>query len=267
MEKMKSGSSVSTPSKACKPGKGELATAFTLIELLVVIAIIAILASMLLPSLGKARETARRITCASNLKQIGSMVVGYADNNRGFMAPHSYGTTSQAPLVFMSLAFDAGLGGKTEWRQFTSGSYGAPALYAKSVFRDPAVSIAKHGASYVDYAANQGNNTSGQYVFAPALYPRFLVKFAHPSNVLAFIDGAVEDSSPEGWSPTWAGGPWQDLNAVKQTARRIGACRHNSTANYVSMDGHVESKPFSALVVYSGSQDIWGKRYYAEFNK
>ncbi|MFA5203517.1 MAG: prepilin-type N-terminal cleavage/methylation domain-containing protein [Lentisphaeria bacterium] len=60
---------------------------FTLIELLVVIAIIAILAALLLPSLGAARDSAKAIACMSNLKQIGLATQSYLANSNGMFPP------------------------------------------------------------------------------------------------------------------------------------------------------------------------------------
>ena len=61
---------------------------FTLIELLVVVAIIGILASLLLPALGKARKSARRATCVSQLRQLSVALYNYTDDNDSHFPSH-----------------------------------------------------------------------------------------------------------------------------------------------------------------------------------
>lgn len=77
-----------------KQSKVKRSTLFTLIELLVVIAIIAILASMLLPSLNKARDKAKVIACTSNVKQIGMGMMLYVDSQNGYFPVTDHSNTT-----------------------------------------------------------------------------------------------------------------------------------------------------------------------------
>src|SRR5689334_1150601 len=77
------------PSRKCN--------AFTLIELLVVIAIIAILAGMLLPSLARAKDAGKRISCVNNLRQLNVSLKLYATDNEGNFTPRNGGQTVETP--------------------------------------------------------------------------------------------------------------------------------------------------------------------------
>jgi prepilin-type N-terminal cleavage/methylation domain-containing protein len=141
---------------------------FTLVELLVVIGIIAILVSLLLPSLNKAREQAKRTACLSNLRSLGQMINMYANQNKGLIP---VGVSASATNYAGHSA-----------NYFIARKSGANIRYVALGLLYPA-GIVGHATSQATWAPNADNDVSEGLVFyCPSTLEDSLHGYNTPDN-------------------------------------------------------------------------------------
>lgn len=253
--------------------------AFTLIELLVVVAIVALLIGILLPTIGRARDSARAAVCLSNLRQIGAGFSMYADASKDFV-PREAGRSEPWPAVppyYTSWAFgirpfidpnipasgdpnaDPDAGGRDQFRN-------AP------YYRDPARRGDDHPIHYV----NNGLSFTrfGRDGFRLNRSPKGPTEvFRSPRPVLvAYLTCFADDPGNEVYA-TWyspgstnlqvsifydmgsGGNITGGVTGPANDRRRVAVDRHGKGANAVYLDAHAAFIPNEALTTLATWND------------
>jgi len=220
--------------------------AFTLVELLVVIAVMAILAAILLPTLGQAKLSARRITCVNNLRQLGLAAQMYWDDHDGHTFRYMTGATNGGTVYWFGWiepwapgnegqrAFDASFGALYPY----FGGRGVevcPSLnYSSRLFKAKAT-----GAAY-----GYGYNL---YFSPPATQPPMKIsRVTRPADIALFADaGQVNDFQ----EPASSGNPLiEEFYYINDTEPTVHF-RHHRRANVLYCDGHVDAeRPWAGSV-------------------
>jgi prepilin-type N-terminal cleavage/methylation domain-containing protein/prepilin-type processing-associated H-X9-DG protein len=209
---------------------------FTLIELLVVIAIIAILAAILMPVFARAREKARTISCASNLKQMGLAMWMYMQDYDEMMVP---GFICYAPSGSRCLA------GARYWRDLIE-------PYAKS---KPLRDCPSFTGQRYDYNNLRGGGYSINFIsYGPGGHTPPASNHGWPSATLYHIPVSVSQAAHPAttvWVVDYTFGGYALISASGDLptvhtwlASQPEAMRHNEGLNVLLVDGHVKwAKP------------------------
>ncbi len=256
-----------TPLFAVLRGRSPVRRAFTLIELLVVISIIALLAALLFPAFGRARENARRTSCLSNQKQIGLGFLQYQSDFDG-----AFPFTSHVTGLSWTNTLDPYL----KNRQIFRCPSDASASWEQPVGSPPKLRVSSY---YLNaYLANEAGGTND---FARD------ASVSSPAKVI-YVAEAVDDATGDHFHPQLWGVPYDyDFGAThghtdsapasggfawSQTQNRtteIALQRHADGSTFTFADGHAKwqkwsqiwfrslAKPVELRGKYDRSGNIW----------
>ncbi len=231
--------------------------AFTLIELLVVIAIIAILAAMLLPALSKAKEKAKAIQCASNVRQLSVATQMYAMDNKENLPATGQGSQSNPnkdPYVWIPM-IKPYIGNTDTNRDNTKGGvFNCPTLISIA-HQD----IQVQGRSYavsekLDYGNDKMTKPGG----------RKMTEAKNPTHTVLLGDGARNEALTGVYYriECWAAIPGTGKGPNLEPA--VYPPLHNLKANVGFIDGHVEPLGTNITAIrcirhtgFAGNGNIW----------
>ncbi len=199
-----------------------------MIELLVVIAIIAILAALLLPSLGRAKESARSIQCLNQMRQISLATRLYAEDHDDEFprSVHSASANTNRPWEWAIAAHLGVTGGKYAWTNLLTGIYHCPS--------DPQPSKPGGHISYgFNYYFEVGPTDS--YPGKPATWRKY-ASVPRPASTIIFAEISITTDHLM---------PAESWQTPADAENEVASKRHRQKSNFAFVDGHVELLPLS----------------------
>ena len=228
----------STPSRPAYPARVSVfrrRAAFTLIELLTVIAIIGILAAIIIPTVGKVRQSAKSAQCLSNLRQMGMGFNLFASDNKGRLPRVGLNPRPNRPEVIDALWYSA-ISPYIQKAQIVSNH---------PVYRCPSEETqvpADRVNSVIQYSVSRVLERSGSALLATGVGAR-PEEIPNPTRSFLLVDIRVNDQGTTSNSSLTYAQVQTSINGTPEASVTV-SYRHNLGLNCLFVDGHTARLTF-----------------------